>query len=404
MLNFTAKKDKGNPQAVSTSSSDKQVPPVVANDDKSHPASKTKSTSPKKKHPSKPISAAKLAANRENSKRSTGPRTQEGKERVRWNAMKLGILAKTLAAVDAKADPVCKELMTRLAEELRPQTVAEEMMIDLVVVNYLRLGRGMHHEAMLDLAEQWAYPHFGLVSRHTATVERQLTKSLSALEKLRRERGNNDIPEIGNDVPFGFFENEETVSPVADCSNEQEDGVTTSAFTKELSKAEASNYWQPISPQSANDSIQKRKKKKKSGEFQAAAATELAASQQDNESETHCVAFPNAQKSSQNKPTATGTSHGNKNVPGAESAKGCGSTGDPHSLQQNKATVTASPNVVAKDIGSAKQSSGQELDPLTQYYADRAESKGVNEEERARAAFVRDVRLRMIEREGSILD
>ncbi len=266
MLHFTAAKT-GNTQADNTSSSDKQIAPDAAIVNKSHPASKTKSMSHKKKHPSKHISAAKLAANRENAQKSTGARTKEGKERVRWNAMKLGILAKTLAAVDAKADPVCKELMTRLAEELRPQTVAEEMMIDLVVVNYLRLGRGMHHEAMLDLAEQWAYPHFGLVSRHTATVERQLTKSLSALEKLRRERGNNDISEIGNDVPFGFFENEQTVSPVADCSKEQEEGLTTSAFTAELSKAEASNHQKPVSPQSANDSIQKKKRRRSLRKF-----------------------------------------------------------------------------------------------------------------------------------------
>jgi hypothetical protein len=40
------------------------------------------------------ISARKLAANQQNARRSTGPRTPEGKARVRHNALKHGLLAK----------------------------------------------------------------------------------------------------------------------------------------------------------------------------------------------------------------------------------------------------------------------------------------------------------------------
>ena len=36
------------------------------------------------------LSARKLAANRDNAKRSTGPKSQAGKERVRTNALKHG--------------------------------------------------------------------------------------------------------------------------------------------------------------------------------------------------------------------------------------------------------------------------------------------------------------------------
>ena len=40
------------------------------------------------------ISPRKLAANQENARRSTGPRTPEGKAKVRHNALKHGLLAK----------------------------------------------------------------------------------------------------------------------------------------------------------------------------------------------------------------------------------------------------------------------------------------------------------------------
>src|SRR5947209_1264628 len=40
------------------------------------------------------VSRRKLAANRQNSGRSTGPRTPEGKRRVRFNALRHGLLAK----------------------------------------------------------------------------------------------------------------------------------------------------------------------------------------------------------------------------------------------------------------------------------------------------------------------
>jgi hypothetical protein len=42
------------------------------------------------------VSEAKLAANRRNAQKSTGPRTPEGKDRSRLNALDHGCCAKTL--------------------------------------------------------------------------------------------------------------------------------------------------------------------------------------------------------------------------------------------------------------------------------------------------------------------
>jgi hypothetical protein len=43
-----------------------------------------------------PVSASKIQANRANSLKSTGPTSRAGKNRVRWNSYKHGLLAKAL--------------------------------------------------------------------------------------------------------------------------------------------------------------------------------------------------------------------------------------------------------------------------------------------------------------------
>src|ERR1039458_3515987 len=44
----------------------------------------------------KPISPAKLAANRRKGQKSKGPKTEEGKSLSRWNALKHGVLSQRL--------------------------------------------------------------------------------------------------------------------------------------------------------------------------------------------------------------------------------------------------------------------------------------------------------------------
>ena len=71
------------------------------------------------------LSARKLAANRDNAKKSTGPKSQAGKERVRINALKQGRYAnwfrKSLAALHE-----APEALTRCAVSFWRRTTAPE--------------------------------------------------------------------------------------------------------------------------------------------------------------------------------------------------------------------------------------------------------------------------------------
>src|SRR5215471_12584849 len=57
----------------------------------------------------RPISEKKLAANRANSQRSTGPMTSEGKEKSKFNAVKHGLTARCFAQVFQPGSPEWEE-------------------------------------------------------------------------------------------------------------------------------------------------------------------------------------------------------------------------------------------------------------------------------------------------------
>src|ERR1035438_501769 len=82
--NLLKKRDK-------TSTSGGLLQPAVKSDAK-HSALKTD----EQKADAKPVSLQKVAANRRNAQRSSGPRTERGKNHSRWNAQRDGILSKAL--------------------------------------------------------------------------------------------------------------------------------------------------------------------------------------------------------------------------------------------------------------------------------------------------------------------
>ena len=64
-------------------------------------------------------SEKKIEANRRNARKSTGPRTQEGKNAVRLNTMKHGLLSQQVLLPEEDADAL-RELDSGLRAELQP--------------------------------------------------------------------------------------------------------------------------------------------------------------------------------------------------------------------------------------------------------------------------------------------
>jgi hypothetical protein len=93
-----------------------------------------------------PLSANKLAANRRNARKSTGPRTADGKEASRMNAVKHGILSTAVVVRGLRIrehEEEFKALREQCWECLAPVGRIEEMLVDKIVAAQWRLRRAL---------------------------------------------------------------------------------------------------------------------------------------------------------------------------------------------------------------------------------------------------------------------
>src|SRR3954468_7214301 len=84
------------------------------------------------------VSEARLAANRRNAQRSTGPKTQEGKQRSRANALKHGLCASVVVAEDAR---LVQQRTSDWFDALKPQSEFHSWLVDEVAIISLRIDR-----------------------------------------------------------------------------------------------------------------------------------------------------------------------------------------------------------------------------------------------------------------------
>src|SRR5690242_3987525 len=85
------------------------------------------------------ISERQLAANRESAKKSTGPRTPEGKAKSRFNALKHGLLSKIMLSADGKLlDERLYELLESLLDKYGRDDVRSQLLIDGIVTDHWR--------------------------------------------------------------------------------------------------------------------------------------------------------------------------------------------------------------------------------------------------------------------------
>jgi len=87
----------------------------------------------------KTVTTAVIAANRQNAQKSTGPKTEAGKAAIRSNAMKHGLLTKTLMFKDEEERLRFEGLYAELEADLAPEGALEKMIVADIAVSWWKL-------------------------------------------------------------------------------------------------------------------------------------------------------------------------------------------------------------------------------------------------------------------------
>ena len=159
----------------------------------------------------KTTSLAKVAANRRNAKRSTGPKTESGKAIVSLNATKHGLLSSEVL-LEGEHEGTLIEFGKRMHAELRPVGEFESFLVDRIVSSSWRLRRVIAVETGVFCAEMESMlgeqvgvglafirdgnqgDSFSKLSRYEAGIERGLYRALHELQRLQAERFGHDVP------------------------------------------------------------------------------------------------------------------------------------------------------------------------------------------------------------------
>jgi hypothetical protein len=154
-------------------------------------------------------SAAKIAANRRNAARSSGPRSEAGKSRTRRNAFRHGLaipigtndafgkqidmLAQKLAATSGTAPDTAADVAEAWFELLRARQVETETISRALAVAELQ------HQAQLAIAVR-------NVLWHLVAIQRYKGRAWSRLKKLTRPLEQTTTSQFLFDIPTDEFE------------------------------------------------------------------------------------------------------------------------------------------------------------------------------------------------------
>jgi hypothetical protein len=152
-------------------------------------------------HDQNMTSERQAEANRQNARKSTGPRTLAGKAAVALNGMKHGLLSReSLVKGESEADLVA--FGKRLRVQLAPVGELELLLVDRIVSTAWRLRSLISVETMLydrETKPDHAFNNYGrekmsVLSRYEVTLERSLYKALHELQRLQATRDGRAVP------------------------------------------------------------------------------------------------------------------------------------------------------------------------------------------------------------------
>lgn len=157
--------------------------------------------------PPKPnISEARQRANRENAKKSTGPKTARGKAYSRFNALKHGLLSKKiLFTPDGKLrDEGLLELLESLLDKYGRGDVRTELLVEGIVIEYWRNGQALdiEKECLKYAADQFTSQGcIANLQRYRTASDRALRKNLELLDEQQLPTSESEQDEAEGDAP-----------------------------------------------------------------------------------------------------------------------------------------------------------------------------------------------------------
>jgi hypothetical protein len=160
----------------------------VKNSDKSqiHAAQNVEGNRPPTVSARKP----KSESNRENAKKSTGPKTMRGKASSRFNALKHGLCAKRVmfSAQDKLLGENLLTLLESLQEQYGKDDVRVQLLCDAVATEYWRQDQGLGFEMKFLKQGDIHFTNQGgmaLLNRYLTSSQRALLKNLELLGKVQ---------------------------------------------------------------------------------------------------------------------------------------------------------------------------------------------------------------------------
>lgn len=153
------------------------------------------------------VSEKKLAANRRNAQKSTGPRTPSGKAIASMNAVKHGLCSsQPLITGENEAD--FARFVERWLDELRPFGARQELLAEQLILAAWQMRRVPGLRAGLisreisfnadrhsthPMSMTWeAYGALSKLDRHQAALERTYQRCLKELEQVQAEEGDEE--------------------------------------------------------------------------------------------------------------------------------------------------------------------------------------------------------------------
>ena len=120
-------------------------------------------------------SPRKIEANRQNAKKSTGPKTSEGKAMSSWNSTRHGLLSKKIPFIYGQDRRQFNRFLNSLQQDLEPVGTLEEVLVEKIAHEYWRLGVAARHEAeVFEKRNPFSGYSLPTIMRYQTMINRQL--------------------------------------------------------------------------------------------------------------------------------------------------------------------------------------------------------------------------------------